>query len=300
MQRRHVRAAVIHRWPTPLRAGRFRRRYERFIAEIELEDGPLVRAHCVNPGRMEGLVIPGAKVWLSEVPGRALPWTWELIEHDGVLIGANTGLPNRLVGEVLRQGVLPGFESLGAIRPERPFGRGHRIDFELERDGRRHLLEVKNCHLVYPDGCGYFPDSVSERATTHVEALTRQLKQGVPATLLFTLQRPDVTSLRPSVLHDPAFATAVRRGVRAGLEVRAIRLVPSLEGITFAGEVPVVTDGVQDLEQLAAWSAAFDATSGWARSDGGWAGRSLPVKKAKRSQKTERAPRPRRAVTERT
>ena len=34
-----------------------------------------------------------------------------------------------------------------------------------------HYVEVKNCHLVYSDGWGYFPDSVSERASRHVEAL---------------------------------------------------------------------------------------------------------------------------------
>src|SRR3990167_1903899 len=30
---------------------------------------------------------------------RAVPWTWELIELEGRLVGANTGLPNKLVGE---------------------------------------------------------------------------------------------------------------------------------------------------------------------------------------------------------
>lgn len=25
----------------------------------------VVRAHCINSGRMEGMVVPGARVWLS-------------------------------------------------------------------------------------------------------------------------------------------------------------------------------------------------------------------------------------------
>lgn len=249
------------------------RRYERFIVEVQL-GRRLVRAHCVNPGRMEGMLVPGARVWLSEAPGRKLPWTWELVELDGRLVGANTTLPNRLVGEVFAQRLLPGFEDVTAVLPERRFGRGHRVDFVLSRPGGDHFVEVKNCHLVYPDGLGYFPDSVSARATTHVDALARLVKKGLRATVLFTLQRDDAWGLRPSLAHDPAFAAAMRRAVKAGLTARAIRLVPTLEGITFDGEVPVDV-GRYDATQSRAWSHALDETSGWQRKDGRWAGRAL-------------------------
>ena len=261
---------MLWRWPGSLHEGRLVRRYERFIAEVRL-GRTVVRAHCVNPGRMEGMVIPGARVWLSEAPGRHLPWTWELMELDGRLLGANTSLPNKLAGEVLRRGLLPGLDDASAVHPERPFGRGHRVDFVVERAGGQHLVEVKNCHLVYPDGRGYFPDSVSERATSHVQALTRQVKKGVPATVLFTVLRDDAEALRPSALHDPAFATSMRRAVKAGLTARAVKLSPSLEGFTFAGELPVELSGVAER----AWSTEYDATSGWERKDGRWAGRSL-------------------------
>ncbi len=266
-------AECIWKWHTALHEGRLVRRYERFIAEVELE-GHLVGAHCVNPGRMEGLVIPGARVWLSEAPGRALPWTWELIEFEGRLVGANTLLPNRLVAQVLERKLLSGFSDVTAVHAERKFGRGHRVDFVLDRPNGQHYLEVKNCHLVYPDACGYFPDSVSERATAHVEALTRLVKKGVPATVLFTLQRDDARALRPSALHDSRFASAMRRAVKAGLDTRAVRLVPTLEGVFYEGEVPVDVSG-SNVAMTSQWSQTFDATSGWQRKDGRWSGRSF-------------------------
>ena len=37
----------------PLLEGRFTARFDRFIAELTLADGTPIRAHCVNPGRME-------------------------------------------------------------------------------------------------------------------------------------------------------------------------------------------------------------------------------------------------------
>jgi len=257
--------------------GRFVRRYERFIADIALDSGEQVRAHCVNPGRMEGLVIPGARVWLSQSPvlTRALRYTWELIEVEGRLIGANTGSPNRLMGLALTRGLISGLDDLISVTPEQPMGRGHRVDFVLERASeRRHLVEVKNCHLVYADGWGYFPDSNSERAVKHVEALTRVAKRGARASVYFTVLRDDARGVRPAALHAPAFARALRRGAKSGLEVRAFQFTPSLQGIDFGKELEVDL-APYDLEPIRRWAQALESTTGWVRKSGKWSGRSL-------------------------
>lgn len=269
---------MLHLWPTQLVEGRLRRRYERFIAEV-MVDGSIVRAHCVNPGRMEGMVVPGARVWLSKAadPARALQWTWELVELDGVLVGANTTLPNHLVRVAVERGLVTGLREVTALTPEQPFGRGHRIDLLGSRRGRPCFIEVKNCHLVYADGYGYFPDSKSERATSHVNALARLARQGHDANVVFTLQRGDVKALRPSQLHDPAFARACRAAGRAGVRFHALRLLPSLRGVAFDAEVAVDLLPYS-VEPLRAFSARFDATSGWERKDGRTAGRSNPSK----------------------
>jgi sugar fermentation stimulation protein A len=70
-------------WPSPLLEARFVSRHQRFLALVELEGGERVVAHCVNPGRMEGLVIAGARVWLtrSDDPKRKLRYTLELVER---------------------------------------------------------------------------------------------------------------------------------------------------------------------------------------------------------------------------
>lgn len=261
---------MLWRWPTPLVEGRLVRRYERFVAEVRV-GREVLRAHCVNPGRMEGLVIPGSRVWLSAAPGRALPWTWELAELDGRLVGANTALPNRLVGVALEQGLLRGFRGVRSVKPEQPLGRHHRVDFVVNGE---HLVEVKNCHLVYPDGRGYFPDSASVRATSHAQALARRAKAGTKCSIVFTVQRDDVEAVRPSALHDADFAKALRAAGRAGVTMTALRLRPTLEGVEFVDEVPVELSPY-DVKPLSAWSAALDETSGWARKDGGVSGRSV-------------------------
>jgi len=267
---------LVHQWPSELVEGRLLRRYERFITEVQVGK-QVVRAHCINSGRMEGMVVPGARVWLSRArETRALPFTWELMELDGVLVGANTALPNRLVQVALERGLVAGLRGYEVV-PEQPFGRNHRVDFALDGTAGREYLEVKNCHLVYPDGRGYFPDSHSERAVQHVEALTRLARKGVRAHVIFTLQRLDVVALRPSTLHAPDFARAVRRAAKAGVSFRALRFRPEVQGVWLDAEVPVELEDY-DVERVAAWSARLDETSGWVRKDGRVAGRSVTAR----------------------
>ena len=49
----------------PLIEGVLIKRYKRFLADIELENGEVVTAHCANTGPMKGLLSEGAKVRIS-------------------------------------------------------------------------------------------------------------------------------------------------------------------------------------------------------------------------------------------
>jgi len=227
--------------PVPLQAGELVQRYDRFIVDVAMDDGRLVSAHCVNPGRMEGLVRPGVRVWLSPVPEdskRKLRWTLELMNIDGRYIGANTAIPNRLAETLVRRRLIPGLRRWTALEREVRYGGNSRIDLML-RGQRDHLVEVKNCHLVYPDRRAYFPDSVSVRAAKHLRELVAEVQQGRRATVLFVLQRNDGRALRPSALHDPDFAAAAQAARDAGVRFLAARLAPTPEGFFFERMIPV-------------------------------------------------------------
>ena len=251
-------------WSSPLVEARFVSRHQRFLALVELLDGARVVAHCVNPGRMEGLVIPGARVWLTrnDDPKRKLRYTLEIIERDGRLVGADTNIPNRFVAALLAARLLPAFADVTSVRAEVKYGEGHRVDFLLETPRGAHYLEVKNCHLVHPDTLGYFPDSVSERASSHLETLRDQVRSGAEASVLFVVQDPLATGLRPSDAHDPTFAETARRVHAEGVAFRAVRARPTLEGLLYEAEIPVDLAPYPKLTVLA-WKKSLDATSGW-------------------------------------
>ena len=259
-------------WPGPLLEGRLVTRHERFIAEVKL-GRRTVLAHCVNPGRMEGMVVPGARVWLTEAadPARKLRFTLQLMELDGVLIGSNTSLPNRLVARALEDPKALGWSQVTTVRAEQPMGRHHRVDFSLEREGQPWLVEVKNCHLVYPDGWGYFPESKSDRAASHARALGRWAARGKRAAIVFTIQRGDGVGVRPSAWHDPAFATALRWAQRQGVEMMGLRFKPELSGLRLDARLPVDVEPYE-VGVIEPWARALEASSGWRRTDGRWAG----------------------------
>ena len=94
----------------PLIEGILIKRYKRFLADIELESGKVVTAHCANTGPMKGLLTEGAKVRISvsDSPKRKLPYTWEQVSaldenNEEVWVGINTLFANKLIKKVIEK-----------------------------------------------------------------------------------------------------------------------------------------------------------------------------------------------------
>lgn len=220
------------RFAKPLVPGRLLRRYKRFLADVALEAGGSVTAHCPNPGSMTGLAEPGMRVWLepNDDPRRKLSHAWRLVELDGAWAGIDTAVPNRVAGEALRAGAIPELAGYETIRAEVRYGGNSRVDF-LASDP--HLpdayVEVKNVHLSRRPGLAEFPDSVTKRGTKHLDALAAMARAGSRAVMLYVVQRDDCDALALAADIDPAYAAAFARAREAGVEAiaRACRVSPA-------------------------------------------------------------------------
>ncbi len=230
----------------PLLRGCLLKRYKRFLADVRLDTGESVTAHCANPGSMQGLTEPGSEVWLSRAknPARKLGYTWELIRTNSgtqgdSLVGINTFHPNALAEEAVRAGHIPELAGYTGIRREVRYGRNSRIDLLLEAPERpKCYVEVKNVHLCREPGLAEFPDSVTVRGTKHLRELGDAVEAGNRAVMFYLVQRQDCRRFAVAGDIDPAYAEALvqarERGVEAicyacALTTKEIRVSTPLE-----------------------------------------------------------------------
>lgn len=213
--------------------GRLVKRYKRFLADIELEDGSVVTAHCPNSGSMQGCNLPGSLVMLSlsPNPNRKLAYTWELVQADGYWVGLNTMLPNRLAEEAILDGTIAELQGYENLRREVPYGSERsRIDILLEGEKGRCYVEVKNVTLV-ENGLALFPDAVTERGQKHLRELMEVVRNGERGVILFTAQRGDGNAVAPADAIDPTYGRLLREAVKQGVEALAYRAQVSPEQI---------------------------------------------------------------------
>jgi len=227
----------------PLVEGVLRRRYKRFLADVELEDGSMVTAHCANTGPMTGVLVPGGRVRLRHAPSpsRKLAWTWEQAEVNDaagqpVWVGINTALPNRVVQASIEAKCLePWLGPIESIRREVPYGTGRRsrIDLLLQPtatalDPRPIYLEVKNTTWCRGRRA-LFPDTVTERGQKHLRELIGVLPEA-RAVLVPCLSRGDLTDFAPGDSADPLYGELFRQARAAGVEVLPCRYRFSRDG----------------------------------------------------------------------
>ena len=227
--------------PAPLIHGTLIRRYQRFLADVELDDGSLVTAHTPNTGSMLGCARPGSRVLLSLSgnPGRKYPHSWELVHTDGLWVGINTLLPNRLVREGIENGVIGELAGYRQIRAEVPYGSGSRIDLLLSGERGHCYVEVKNVTLV-ENGCALFPDAVTARGQKHLRELMEVVRLGHRGVNLFVVQRGDGRCVSPADAIDPGYGALLREAAGAGVELLAYRATVSNREISLSECLPVV------------------------------------------------------------
>ncbi|MFT4077313.1 MAG: DNA/RNA nuclease SfsA [Asticcacaulis sp.] len=223
--------------------GRLVTRYKRFFADIELDTGEIITAHCPNPGKMLGLLAPGTPALVTHLndPKKKLQYRLEALAEDGIWIGVNTQWPNRVIPLAIKAGLIPQLAGYSALQPEKKYGRNSRIDLYASGHAVRPdaYIEIKNVHLSRQKGLAEFPDCVTERGAKHLYELIEMVKDGYRAIVLFCVQRDDCQSFDIARDCDPGFGRAYDAAREAGVEFMAVGFGVSEAGLRFDRELVI-------------------------------------------------------------
>lgn len=229
----------MYLFPT-LYKGSLEKRYKRFFADVVLESGKRVVAHCPNTGTMESCYSVGSTVYLSHHPdkNRKLHYTWQLTETDGGFIGVNTGIANHIVAQAITAGKITELANYNQVSREVKYSNS-RIDFLLENHPFLPdcYVEVKNVTL-FNNSELLFPDTVTERGLKHLNSLQSLVDKGYRAIIFFLVNRPEGDYFTVAEKKDPLYASALRKYYFSGLEVVVYRVFTSLECCYISHKVP--------------------------------------------------------------
>ena len=168
------------------------KRYKRFFVDIKVKN-KVITAHCPNTGSMMGLLNKGNKVWITKTnnPNRKLKYTLQIIESNGVKVGVNTHLTNKLFYEAIKKRGIFKLKKSDEVIKEKKFNSNTRFDFFIKKQNKGSFIEVKNVTLSRKNNIAEFPDAVTERGTKHLRELVKAKKRGFDIYLVFIIQRED-------------------------------------------------------------------------------------------------------------
>lgn len=196
--------------------GKFIDRPNRFVAHVEIA-GKAETVHVKNTGRCRELLLPGAAVQLEVADNPARKTLYDLVAVYKESLGwvnIDSQAPNKVVREWLER------QGYDVIRPEYTYG-ASRLDFYMERNDQKYLMEVKGCTLEI-DGIGYFPDAPTIRGVKHLRELIRAQKEGYHCIAAFVIQMEGIREVRPNSSTHPEFAQVWEDAREAGVTMLAL------------------------------------------------------------------------------
>jgi sugar fermentation stimulation protein A len=225
---------------------RFRRRYQRFFADVDPPGGgpddPPLTVHCPNSGSMKGCVEGADRAWISDSgnPTRKLRYTLEMLSVGGARVLVNTQRPNALVEAAVLDGTIRELAGADAVEREVRYGaENSRIDLRLRFGERFAFVEVKNATMGIGGGRALFPDAVTTRGTKHLRELMGVVAEGHRGVLVFCAGRDDTRVVAPADAIDPVYARTLREAAAKGVEVLAYRCALSAGSARLVERVPV-------------------------------------------------------------
>jgi len=205
--------------PTPIRC-RILERVNRFKVEIEF-DGEIEYAHINNTGRLREYPIRGKTGFcLRFEKPKKTKYRLFAIEADGYGALIDTWIHGKAFERSLDLKLIPWLKGCRITRRNVRLNRSM-IDYLLRRGDEEIYLELKSA-VQRIGGYASYPDAPSIRARRQLRDLIRYVEGGDRAMIVFMIGLMDVWGFKPNKDVDPEIHQLLLRGLRIGLEIKAI------------------------------------------------------------------------------
>ncbi len=217
--------------------GVFLKRPNRFLAHV-MVNGKEEICHVKNTGRLGELLVPEAKVYVSQNdnPKRKTKYSLIAVEKEGILYNIDSQAPNQLALEWVNSGkFLP---DVVYVKPEKTYKKS-RFDLYIESEEKKIFMEVKGVTLNR-DGIGMFPDAPTERGKKHVLELCEAMEEGYEAYILFVVKFKPVKGFAPNTLRQPDFTKSLQEAKEKGVHIMAVCCQVCPDELWIEGEISVL------------------------------------------------------------
>ncbi len=211
--------------------GTFVERINRFIALVKI-DNVIEKVHVKNTGRCRELLIQGAMVSLEQSDNPDRKTKYDLIsvyKNEIGWVNIDSQAPNKAVKEWLD------LKEYDIVRPEYTYGKS-RIDFYMERENKKYLMEVKGCTLE-KNGIGYFPDAPTERGVKHLRELIQAQHVGYECSIAFVIQMNGINEVRPNIETHPEFGKVLSDAKAEGVKVFFMTCKVTCDTLEVTGQI---------------------------------------------------------------
>lgn len=171
------------------------KRFRLYVAYKERKE----LVYLPNPGRLSGIIFPGAKILMENKGNGKRKTEWEAVlgYENNTYVSLNAGLANKIFYENLS------FFPVKVKELKREFVfNNSRFDFLINN---RILVEIKSVTLV-KDGIGLFPDAPTKRGRRHMEEMA---KWDFEKWVVFVVQRKDAKLVMPYKDMDKNFYESI-------------------------------------------------------------------------------------------
>jgi sugar fermentation stimulation protein A len=234
--------------------GKILKRYKRFFADVELDNGELITAHTPNTGSMKTCWEPGwkAMVTFHDNPKRKLKYTLEMTHNGKTWIGVNTSKTNHIAKEAIEKGLIPELNGFSKLSTEKKIGKS-RIDLHLEYENAENPEEPHECYVEVKNvtlssdvneelqkNLALFPDAITTRGQKHLEELIDIVKSGKRAAMLYVVQREDMQAFSPADLIDHEYGRLLRKAKDNGVEILVYQCKVSPDQVQISHSIPLI------------------------------------------------------------